>query len=57
MDIIETIWNLKTPYFNREAAKTITAYKYTGCDASLLNCYVWSPLADKVTEYVPRYIA
>lgn len=57
MGIIETIWNLRTPYLSEQAAKAIVRYKYAGYDASLLNYYLWSPMADALTEYVPRYVA
>ena len=57
MNILTSIWNLRSPYITQEGAKKLLKYKYSGNDASILHNYCWSPMADKVTIYVPNFIA
>ncbi len=57
MNWIRTIWYHGTPYISEAGAKRLPYYKYTINDDSLFYRYFWSPLADYVTEYTPKWMA
>ncbi len=42
-------------YISKE--QNLLKYKYAGSDRSLLYKYLLSPLADKLVEYIPEYVA
>ena len=57
MEIIKNLWNLKRPYVTEEAGQNLFKYKYAGSDASLLYIYFWSPMAAKIAERLPNWLA
>ena len=45
------------PYLTEDAATKLKQYKYQGGDQGIIYRYLYNPLALKIVEYTPEYIA
>jgi hypothetical protein len=57
MDILRRIWNLRAPYISQEGAAKLKGFNYHGTDNSYVYRYIWSPLAEWATGFLPPWVA
>ena len=45
------------PYLSEEAATSLKQYKYAGGDSGIIYRFLYNPLAMKLVQYMPVYVA